>query len=481
MYLNFCDSRLCSNIRSDTICTDGYEVTNLITDPEKGFLAYSTIKPPVHIEITFECSVRISHILIWPSVGSQKSSGFILSTKTSNTIYERYTPIANAMLTPHDKGVLFYLRSTKPNTISTPPNFVKHIMKARSEPRLPTSVMSARVLRITITKTEKSVPALRKVEVWGRVSPICGPDVLEKVRTLLNALPPHDKHQTVPAPENVVEKQQENQSDQEIKKQFEIPKDFLDPITWEIMTQPVLLPSGNVIDESTLEKFEQNENIWGRAVSDPFTGIPFDNINPILLPVLKSRIDKFLLENSDKDEIKKMPRVLGHSNTSIMTRRLRIIPKCLQNNKRIKRTVKHATLDACKQEIDNNNDSQQTKRFCHQLPAVVTRQSPLKQSNFIVTKPKSHVQSSSIDINDNLLNDNSNKLLLNNEVKLITENVDSIATSERCECCENCILYKLPCRHKICRKQLLSAVYKQCTLCGLPYKSNEVERIHTYM
>lgn len=206
MNLNFCDFRLCSNIRSDTICTDGYEVTNLITDPEKGFLAYSTIKPPVHIEITFECSVRINHILIWPSVGSQKSSGFILSTKTSNNDYEQYIPIASAMLQPNDEGVLFHPRCVEPNTISTPSNFVKHVMRARSLPRLSTSIMSARVLRITITRTEKSVPALRKVEVWGKISPICGPDVLEKIMTLLNALPSHNKD-TVPAPENIMEKQ----------------------------------------------------------------------------------------------------------------------------------------------------------------------------------------------------------------------------------------------------------------------------------
>lgn len=272
---------------------------------------------------------------------------------------------------------------------------------------------------------------------------------------------------------------QENQSDQRIKEQFEIPEDFLDPITWEIMTQPVLLPSGNVIDQSTLEKFKQNENIWGRPASDPFTGIPFDKVNPILMPVLKSRIDKFLLENSNKDEIKKMPRVLGHGNTLTMTRKLRMIPKCLQNNKHVKRTVKHAIPDACKQESDNNNDSQQTKRFCHRLPAIITRQSPLKQSNVIVTA-RSHVQSLPMDVSGNL-NDSLNKRLLNEEVNLIAENVDLIATNEKCKCCENCTLYRLPCRHTTCRKQLLSAVYKQCTSCGLSYKSNEVERIHTYI
>lgn len=257
------------------------------------------------------------------------------------------------------------------------------------------------------------------------------------------------------------------------------------------MTQPITLPSGKVIDQTTLEKHGQNEAIWGRPLSDPFTGIVFnEHRKPIMATALKSRIDKFLLDHSNLNEIKSIPRVLGHDSTSAIAgdRRITQVPKCV-----LKRTVKDAKLDAQKQTM--NGYSQQTKRYCHQLPAVICS----KQSSNSRSEQGTKISSSSKLIHNNSHNhnrdDKSERLLmtdidssLDGNVKTLLSNIKRFSVPEKvelhnissdCKCCNNSILYKLPCKHVICRKVLLSiSVNSQCKSCGLFYKLSDIERIH---
>lgn len=62
MLFNFCDPRLRPEIQCSTVSTEGYEVTNLITGTDKGFLAYACIKPPINIDVTFICNICIYNI-----------------------------------------------------------------------------------------------------------------------------------------------------------------------------------------------------------------------------------------------------------------------------------------------------------------------------------------------------------------------------------------------------------------------------------
>lgn len=187
MLLNFCDPRLRPEIQCSTVSTEGYEVTNLISDPCKGFLAYSCIKPPIHIDITFLCNIRINHVFIWPSVGSQRSSGFQLYSRNTNDNNTPYTLLSCGYLNPCDAGLLFHPADVDVKKISAPANFLKRYIKV-SMRYLTTYTHS---LRVTICKTENSVPALGKVEVWGTVSPRCGKDVVASMHTLWS------KHQAV--------------------------------------------------------------------------------------------------------------------------------------------------------------------------------------------------------------------------------------------------------------------------------------------
>lgn len=495
MLLNFCDPRLRPEIKCSTISTEGYEVANLISDSRQGFLAYSCIKPPIHVDITFLCNVRINHILIWPSVGSQRSSGFQLYSRNTNDHGTPYTLLSNGFLSPTDDGLLFHPNDIDPAKIPTvPANFLKRYIRTSMRHL----TMYAHALRITVCKTENSVPALGKIEVWGTASPRCGKDVVASVYALwtkreatVALLVTEGKTGTTSA-----STAGNRQEDEEAK--LEVPESFLDPITWELMTQPITLPSGKVIDQATLEKHGQNEAIWGRPLSDPFTGIAFsEHRKPIMATALKSRIDKFLFDNSNSSEIKSIPRVLGHDSTSALAgdRRITEVPKCVLSKNLSKRTVKDAELDARKQTMDGY--SQQTKRYCHQLPAVVvcSKQSTANARSEQATKISS---SSKLVHNDshnhNRDDDKSERLVvadvdssLDGNVKTLLSNIKRFSAPEKvelhnissdCKCCNNSILYKLPCKHVICRKVLLSIENSQCKSCGLFYKLSDIERIH---
>ena len=180
MLFNFCDPRLKPEIQCSAVNTEGYEITNLISDSDKGFLAYACIKPPINIDITFLCNVCINHILIWPQVGSQKSSGFQLYAKTSNDANVPYNLLGSGFLNSTDAGLLFCPSSINHEAISTPSNFLKRFIKSSLQ-YLTTHTNS---LRICICKTENSVPALGKIKVWGTVSPRCKKDTVATISTL---------------------------------------------------------------------------------------------------------------------------------------------------------------------------------------------------------------------------------------------------------------------------------------------------------
>jgi hypothetical protein len=52
----------------------------------------------------------------------------------------------------------------------------------------------------------------------------------------------------------------------------EVPGEFLDKITYEVMQIPMLLPSGHCVDRSTVERLGNHDALYGRPPTDPFTG-----------------------------------------------------------------------------------------------------------------------------------------------------------------------------------------------------------------
>lgn len=71
------------------------------------------------------------------------------------------------------------------------------------------------------------------------------------------------------------------------------PLKYTDSITHNLMTLPVLLPSGHYVDQSTLDKTIELDTMCGRPPTDPFTGIPYAS-QPLFSSSLKAEIDEYV-------------------------------------------------------------------------------------------------------------------------------------------------------------------------------------------
>ncbi|CAH0555541.1 unnamed protein product [Brassicogethes aeneus] len=292
---NFLNPKLFPKAVCKSPCLDNYEIENIISEDYtkkcRGFLAYSSIKPPVDVDFEFICSVNIYYIKINSSVGSQKCTGIELLIKSSDT----YTTVAKALF--EKAGVVFC--NSRFYSKEKPPCDLQDYHLAFFSSNLFRLFLNAKGVRLRIFRTYKSVPCLSSVEVWGKVSKLCSATTKETVEKLVNKINVKPGSNTV-------------------KDKDEIPEDFRDDLTNEIMTIPMTLPSGKTVDQTTLEKYNLNEKEFGRKPGDPFTGLKFsDKLKPILNVALKSRIDMYLLQNSDKPEFFNLKRTLGRSSVSV--------------------------------------------------------------------------------------------------------------------------------------------------------------------
>lgn len=164
-------------------------------------------------------------------------------------------------------------------------------------------------LKIGITHvTGSGISCIKRLEVWGQPARTCSQEVINSVLLTASESLPQDLGLHTPAlpmesdydPGGQSEGQQSPCTLQGMSEVVsDVPEEFLDPITLEIMPCPMLLPSGKVIDQSTLEKCNLSEAAWGRVPSDPFTGLAFTpQSQPLPHPSLKARIDRFLLQHS---------------------------------------------------------------------------------------------------------------------------------------------------------------------------------------
>ncbi|KAG5891376.1 hypothetical protein JTB14_020108 [Gonioctena quinquepunctata] len=277
---------------------DGYEVDNLISenfsDRNRGFIAYSAIKPPVEIEFEFICPINIHFIKLDTVVGSQKCSGIEIYAKSRSS---SYTSICRSVF---NKAGVYFCNSRKYSKVTPPDGFNENNELAFFKSNTFKCFLDAASIKVVIFRTEKSVPCLGSVDVWGTVSKSCSAVTANTIKRLVSK----------------AEMPKINSESTELD-EFKIPEDFKDELTYEIMTVPMTLPSGKTVDQSTLEKHIQSEISFSRKPCDPFTGIKFtDKLKPLVNLALKSRIDMFVLQNSQRPEFSNMGRTLGRNNSS---------------------------------------------------------------------------------------------------------------------------------------------------------------------
>ncbi|XP_017778299.1 PREDICTED: RING finger protein 37 [Nicrophorus vespilloides] len=298
---NFLDPKLLPTVSTTAAAVEGYEADNLISPNHvtkaRGFVAFTSITPPVNINFALICPISLRYISINAKVGTQKCTSIELLAKCPN--HNEFTSIAQ--MNYIEEGVIFCNSRfySKHNPPSNPRNFQLGYLKSHAF----RSFINAKEIQVRILRTEWSVPCLGSVEIWGQISKSCALTTVKTVKHLIN------KNGIINECDEA-EPQDDGNGDKVVK--FDFPDDFKDALTFEIMAIPMTLPSGHTVDKSSLEKCVGNEANYGRQGSDPFTGLPFtDARKPVLNVGLKTRIDMYLLQNSHRKETFSVGRTVG--------------------------------------------------------------------------------------------------------------------------------------------------------------------------
>ena len=403
MLVNFAVDCIGTKISCDKVSSDGYEPDNLLCHGRgwhrsQGFLAERFIKPPITVTLTFPCPVNLSHLVIDPQVGSQRSSTIEIYTAVRSRLQKRAAATESQTgasaattdrsggsrdATENTNGTLTDLepifkrvgsvRCLEPGQVcfdnprfvhtlsSTDGNFAgsyQYHLELRHHQWMMLSAVEFLAVRILYT-VNGSIAAIGRLEVWGQPARSCPPQLREVVLQKYAAavgLPLHHssdvsdqktgvkggkkgdtdspcnsqngnikthsimqdsvhvfnkENNTLPShsqlPPSCTEQAPETGG-------VDIPEEFLDELTFDIMSTPMLLPSGHSIDVFTLERFSDAEATYGRQPSDPFTGLVFTSTRqPVLNETLKMRIDRFLSEHADEPSLRHVPRALGRA------------------------------------------------------------------------------------------------------------------------------------------------------------------------
>ncbi|KAB7500233.1 RING finger protein 37 [Armadillidium nasatum] len=278
--MDFCSSFLGSKISVNKPCRDGFSVTNLISDSKQEFLCEGFVRTPVNIDIKFILPIDIYCILINTEVRDRKISGLKLFANTKDS-EEHLLPFSIP------KEVEVEIESSL-NTGS-----IIKAFKTRSFKNVGVSS-----LQLVLTSVSPNgPPGLKRLQIWGQPTLTVSPSLKSNIIKLWSSRSKKKQCEKINMNwfnSQPVKEEDNSEAVKEISNDGEkpIPEEFLDILTCEVMRLPILLPSGNSIDSSSLEKFIAIEAMWGRSPSDPFTGIPFkENRKPEPNILLKARID----------------------------------------------------------------------------------------------------------------------------------------------------------------------------------------------
>ncbi|KAH9508930.1 hypothetical protein Btru_048320, partial [Bulinus truncatus] len=349
MLINFALETLNTTVISDKVSVDGHECTNLISQNweirKKGYLAEHFLRPPVNITFFFPCNVCIHKVDLLPCVGQQKSNLLELSSasqfqkarnvpnpeannfraaclphnhsnfasaRPSTSCLPNFSPVSKVF--SNGERICFYnpevVNLTSDQDCSAKQIIMKH---CKREVLTASSHLSIRIL----STMSGSAAALSKIDIWGIPSNSLPSLVKESIFSKYVNVH-HQKTEISTCSEN-----EKCESKADISQSsLEIPEEFLDSLTWEIMSVPILLPSGKNIDRSTLEKYISNESSSCRKPRDPFTGIEFsDTIKPLPNGALKTRIDQFLMQHSSHKVIGNIPRTVNSGVRPVLGKR----------------------------------------------------------------------------------------------------------------------------------------------------------------
>ncbi|TGZ63001.1 hypothetical protein CRM22_007155 [Opisthorchis felineus] len=279
---NVVDPEFGTKIYCDRPTEKHYPVHNLLKASGCGFLCPPVIAPPANILFCFREAVDLHLIVVKPYVRRHRVGNFSIFArrKTVKRKWDTHTehgnpfesirhfglatPLVSVALDkqPAETVVAVHLKDTRTvptgSMLNTAPNvYAVHATGASSLERQKVYSVLLRINRMAHTSFSL---CLGGVELW------CSAPRESGCTPVLPVIPdPVSRQALDPALDD---------------ESFQIPEDFLDPVTGNLMKNPVRLPSGVRVDRTTLVRF-QTERLDMQPDADPrpidpFTMIPFD-------------------------------------------------------------------------------------------------------------------------------------------------------------------------------------------------------------
>ncbi|XP_060787817.1 RING finger protein 37 isoform X2 [Neoarius graeffei] len=314
MAVNLCLPHFKTTAYCNKLCADGCDVSNLLSgDPaalRRGCRLEYFLRPPLHVTLRFQVKVELYRVdvQLLPCGNASRrleilTCSEVKPAKTSENDQEReqFKLVGRCELSEEVlicfKHPNFKLRAP---FSERPPDPPAHAKQQKLWSQGFQALNSVAQLRITVPYGgASSALGIKSLVVWGVPAHCCSLSELEQFQkahfdslqpklSSLSILSPVSTSVRSPRPDNAFS-------------ETTIPEEFLDPLTQELMVLPMILPSGMVVDNSTLEEYQKQEAAWGRMPNDPFTGVPFTkDSKPLPNPLLKSRIDTLLLQTGHK-------------------------------------------------------------------------------------------------------------------------------------------------------------------------------------
>jgi hypothetical protein len=295
MHENLFTSKYVKSISCDKPQQDQYEVANLLNCDDQtsylslssqaffytkaatnGFIVDSFIRPPVTIQIIFREPVNIDKILLDAKVNTKVSSAFSIASAiaSKNLQFQQIAKWVNDndddSRTSHIYEFINRLNDHQDKTTTTTTNRAYFSIRSLAQ------LQAVSALNITILRTlNSSTPCLKSIRIFGPWS----------TNSSSSSSSSQEKAGALDVSVSVSVQESSNRN-------VEIPSEFIDEITHEMIRNPIRLPSNKFIDATTLQRLD-NKQI------DPFTRVAFTRTYaPIIDELLKSQIDKFLFDNS---------------------------------------------------------------------------------------------------------------------------------------------------------------------------------------
>ena len=562
MLVNFALESLNTQISCDKVSADGYEPQSLLNPTgqnSKGFMVERFICPPVSLKFYFQCAVSISHVVIHPQVGNQRSSSFQIwsaphskrythcdhnihgiefdalcgetnsvgSVLTADPIFRKVGSICRCK----PGSILFENHFYQTNTLGRNYHTTQYVhhSELRHHQKFTLSAAGTLIVRILCT-ADGGIAAIRNIEIWGEPAHFYTSKIKENIfKAYLSVINTNKSNltastfshqnakygtcQPLGSVQHFLDPAHQKTSTHSIEADrngmdLDIPGEFIDKITCEIMSNPMLLPCGLSVDLSTIEKFSDVESTYGRQPSDPFTGLTYtQSRHPIVNASLKLAIDNFLSHHADHVSLWNVPRISGHSRANCATSRTPGLSHLIKDS-RVLISSESSKGNIQKNELKNIRCM---KSKCVNLSSVGNGDNSCDKKMQLHDNMNVLCQSNSISNNDICLSHEENlRVNLKNSLSCILGKLPSFSTKDNANfprvlnstdflrCCGICTrnlhkrkaevifesindFYQLECRHLICRQCLLDVSHSDeilCYVCCKLTKKCEIVHIH---